>query len=112
MIDILLNNLDSVAVVIIFIVVVIVMLKRGAVKQVNTMLFYLVTEAEKAFGGGTGELKYAAVTTWLYEQLPTILTILFTDKQIDLMIEDAVDEMKKYLEQNSQARVLLSLIHI
>ena len=107
MIDILLNNLDSVAVVIAFLVLVVFMLKRGAVKQVNTMLFYLVTEAEKAFGGGTGELKYAAATTWLYQQLPAILTMLFTDKQIDWMIEDAVDKMKKYLEQNSQAQVLI-----
>ena len=71
------------------------------------MLFYLIIEAEKAFGGGTGQLKYAAVVTWLYERLPTIIKILFTEKQIDGMLEDAVTKMKKYLESNMDARILI-----
>lgn len=98
---------DSVITVIIFIVAILFLIKRGATKQVNAMLFYLVTEAEKEFGGGTGTLKYSAVTTWLYERLPAILKILFTEKQIDRMIENAVVDMKKYLEKNSKARVLI-----
>ena len=105
--NLIMNNLDSVIVVILFIVAVIFMLRKGATKQVNEMLFYLVTEAEKQFGGGTGQLKYAAVVAWLYERLPLIVRILYTEKQIDLLIEDAVERMKKYLESNIQARVLI-----
>ena len=105
--NIITSNWDSVIVVILFIVAVILMLRKGAKKQVNEMLFYLVTEAEKQFGGGTGQLKYAAVVAWLYERLPLIVRILFTEKQIDLLIEDAVERMKKYLESNIQARVLI-----
>ena len=104
---ILIENWDSVLVVLLFIIALIFMLRKGATRQVNEMLFYLVTEAEKQFGGGTGQLKYAAVVAWLYERLPLIVRILYTEKQIDLLIEDAVERMKKYLESNIQARVLI-----
>lgn len=106
------NNLiiqywDSFLAVAIFIIVVLLMIKRGATKQVKEMLFYLVTEAEKSFGGGTGALKYAAVTTWLYERLPAIVKFLFTAKQIDKMIEQAVKDMKDYLDKNISANLLV-----
>lgn len=104
---ILIENWDSVLVVLLFVIALIFMLRKGAKKQVNEMLFYLVTEAEKQFGGGTGQLKYAAVVAWLYERLPTIVRFIFTEKQVDLMIEDAVQRMKEYLESNMMARVMI-----
>lgn len=105
--NLIINYWDSILVVVLFILLLIYLLKRGANKKVNQMLFYLVIKAEEQFGGGTGNLKYAAVITWLYDKLPVILKILFTEKQIDTMIENAVQEMKEYLEKNSQARVLI-----
>lgn len=98
---------DSILVVILFILFLLVLIKRGAVKQVNEILFYLVIEAESTFGSGTGELKYAAVVSWLYEKLPTIIKILFTEKQLDLLIENAVLRMKKYLNVNENAKTLI-----
>ena len=68
------------------------------------MLFYLVCKAEELYGSGTGELKYAAVVTWIYEQLPPIMKLLFTTKQIDAYIEAAVLQMKEYLSKNNQAK--------
>lgn len=106
--NIITSNWDSILVVIAFIVLVIYLAKRGATKKIDEMLFYLVSEAESIFGNGTGELKYAAVVTWLYEQLPTILKILFTAKQIDGMIEEAVARMKEYLQRNEQANVTIT----
>lgn len=108
MMEFLATHWDSILVVILFTIVVIIMLRRGAKKQVNEMLFYLVTEAEEWFGSGTGQLKYAAVVTWLYERLPAIVRFIFTQKQIDQMIEDAVQRMKQYLESNMKARVLIT----
>ena len=105
--NLIMNNWDSVLVVILFVIAVILMLRRGAKKQVNEMLFYLVTEAEDYFGSGTGQLKYAAVVTWLYERLPAIVRFIFTQKQIDEMIEEAVQRMKQYLESNMMARVMI-----
>lgn len=107
MIDFLTSNWDSVLVVILFVLLIVYLIKRGATKQVNEILFYLVTEAEAAFGSGTGELKYAAVVAWLYEKLPTIIKILFTEKQIDNLIENAVSRMKEYLATNEKAKLLI-----
>lgn len=103
-----LNNWDSILVVIVFIVVCVVLVRRGFAPTVKRMLFYLVTEAEQEFGGGTGELKYAAVTTWLYERLPAIVKFFFTAKQIDRYIEAAVQELKDYLDANEKAQALIA----
>lgn len=105
--ELILNNWDSILTIILFIVFLLFLVKKGAIKQVNEILFYLVTEAEREFGNGTGSLKYAAVTTWLYDRLPTIIKILFTDKQIDEMIEQAVKDMKEYLDTNKDAQLLI-----
>lgn len=107
MFDFIVANWDSVLVVVLFILFLLVLIKRGATRQVNEILFYLVTEAEAQFGNGTGQLKYAAVVAWLYEKLPTIMKILFTEKQIDILIENAVLRMKKYLDSNENAKVLI-----
>lgn len=98
MIEFLLNNWTSLVLLILFAILLIVMLNRGYTKQVAEILFYLVTEAEKQYGSKTGELKYAAVTTWIYEKTPLIVRILLTRKQMDMLIEKAVVRMKKYLE--------------
>lgn len=98
---------DSILVVVLFIVICIVLVKKGSAKYVKQMLFYLVTQAEAEFGSGTGDLKYAAVTTWLYEKLPAILKFFFTAKQIDAMIEAAVDQMKEYLQKNASAQAFV-----
>lgn len=107
MIDFIIQNWDSAVVVILFIMTMLVLLKKGATKQVNEILFFLVTEAEAQFGGGTGQLKYAAVVAWLYERLPVVVRLLFTEKQIDLLIENAVIRMKKYLDSNKDAKILI-----
>ncbi len=107
MIDFLVLNWDSVLFVIVAALILIFLYRKGAKKKVFEMLFYLVTIAEEEFGGGTGQLKFAAVTTWIYDRLPAITKILFTAKQIDNMIEEAVERMKEYLKTNEQARNLI-----
>ena len=109
MIDLLIANWDSVLVVVLFLLLITFLMKRGAEKKVRSMLFYLVTEAEAIFGNGTGELKYAAVVTWLYEKLPLILKVLFTEKQLYKMIEEAVQDMKDYLDTNPEAQMFIRL---
>ena len=101
------NYWDSILVVFLFIVICIVLVRKGATSHVKQMLFYLVTRAEAEYGSGTGELKYAAVTTWLYERMPAILKFFFTAKQIDNMIESAVQQMKEYLSKNESAKAFV-----
>lgn len=107
MLDFIIDNWDSVLLVALFILFLLVLVKRGEIKKANEILFYLAIEAEGAFGGGTGELKYAAVVAWLYERLPAVVRLLFTSKQIDLLIENAVIRMKNYLNTNDNAKILI-----
>ncbi len=98
---------SSILVVAAVIVVCIVLIKKGYSKYVKEIVFYLVCEAESVYGNGTGELKYAAVTSWLYDKLPAIVKVFFSAKEIDSMIEAAVEEMKQWLSSNEEANALI-----
>lgn len=101
--DFVISNLPNIIFVVACIVAALFLYRNGQQKKINEMLFYLVSKAESEFGGGTGELKYASVVTWLYERLPSVCKWLFTAKQIDTMIENAVTRMKDYLSKNTKA---------
>lgn len=107
-IDFITLHWSSILVTILFIIGLIILVKNGYTKYAKQIVFYLVCEAEAEFGSGTGTLKYAAVTSWLYDKLPAICKFFFTEKQIDTLIEDAVDEMKEWLSTNDKANDLIS----
>lgn len=86
-------------------VVLFIFARVGYKRQVSEILFYLVVLAEKQFGGGTGEIKFSAVTTWIYERIPIALHLLFTQQEIGNLIELAVARMKEYLAQNKKASI-------
>lgn len=73
--------------------------KRGKTDFVRKLILALVTEAEKRYGNSTGELKYNHVVERIYEVLPWILRVLFSKEQLDKMIEDAVEYLKRYLAE-------------
>ena len=101
-------NLYDILTVIVFGVGCVFLVRRGYESKVKEMLLYLVCKAEELYGSGTGELKYSAVVTWVYEKLPPIMRLLFTTKQIDQYIEAAVLQMKEYLSKNNQAKSRLT----
>lgn len=70
---------------------------RGTVRKI---IYSLVIQAEKALGSGTGEFKYALVTGWVYERLPLMLRAIVSEKEIDEMIEWAVEQMKRSLDDS------------
>lgn len=69
---------------------------------VKKMIFSLVTEAEKAYGGGTGVLKLASVITAIYPKLPKIFKTLVTEKKLVQIIEDVLTEAKKKWDSNKK----------
>ncbi len=73
---------------------------KGYKNTVRKIVYSLVIQAEKALGNGTGEFKYALVTGWVYERLPLILRAIVSEKEIDEMIEWAVQEMKRRLDDS------------
>ncbi len=87
-------------IVIALILLLIAMWKKGYKKQVKEILLVLVIQAEKAWGRGTGVVKFSEV----YNKLPTIVTLMFTRNDIEQMINDAVEQMKAYIELNSAVK--------
>ena len=94
------NLIVNIAIVLVAIISLIWMWKKGYRKQVREILLILVIQAEKAWGRGTGVVKFSEV----YNKLPTIVTLLFTRNDIEQMINDAVEQMKRYIESNSAVR--------
>lgn len=107
-IDFLVNYWSSILVVLLLAIALVLLIKKGYIKYAKQICFYLVCEAEAEFGGGTGTLKYAAVTSWLYDKLPAVCKFLLTEKQVDRLIEDAVTQMKEWLDVNPKANNLIT----
>ena len=99
MIEFIQANLASIIVVIIAIIGLLVLYKLGKKDTVKKIVLALVVQAEKTLGSGTGELKYAMVIDAIYNKLPSILRFLFTKKEIDMFIEEAVIKMKEVLSK-------------
>ena len=47
------------------------------------------------YTSGTGSLKFAAVSDWIYQRIPAVLKLLFTAKDIEKMIESVLAEAKQ-----------------
>ena len=84
---------------IIFLIVALVLYKRGKQEMLRKMVLAFVVEAEKKLGNGTGELKYAMVVERLHATMPYVLKIMYGKKQLDTMIEQAVEFLKRYLSE-------------
>lgn len=97
MIDFIANNWMNIAVVIVFIAVLMLLYKYNRRETVRKIILSLVVQAEKAFGSGTGELKYAYVIDKFYNNLPGILKLLYTPKEIDAYITEGVAKLKELL---------------
>lgn len=81
-----------------FIMLIIFLLRLGKKETVRKIILSLVVKAEKRLGSGTGGLKYAMVVEELYGVLPAVVRMLFTQSDIDEMIESGVKTLKEYLE--------------
>jgi hypothetical protein len=97
MLEFLQANYPSIIVVVLVVAALLVLYKLGKKDTVKKIVLYLVVQAEKALGSKTGELKYAMVINAIYDRLPLILRVVFTKKEIDLFIEEAVIKLKKML---------------
>ncbi len=73
---------------------------KGQKSLVYKILYSLVTEAEKQFGGGTGELKQAFVLKQVYNTLPGMLKAFVSERKLTEWIEDVLVMAKKKWSQN------------
>lgn len=91
----------NVLIVLVVIMCLLVLYKKGKKEAVRNVVLALVVQSEKALGSGTGELKYAMVIDKLYDKLPLLVKLLFTQKELDLLIEEAVIKLKQVLSKGA-----------
>lgn len=74
---------------------------KGNKSVVMSMLYALVSDAEKTLGGGTGPLKLAWVIDLVYPKLPAVIKMFITDAMLKQWIEDALKAAKTEWEKNA-----------
>ncbi len=94
-----LSNWDSIIIVALFVALIVFLIARKQYAILDKIVFALVTEAEKQYGGGTGAVKLAAVIDWVYPKIPAIIRLFITAAQLTAIIErvlaEAQDKWKK-----------------
>jgi len=92
-------NWQNILIIFIFIFSLTYLYRIGKRDTVRKIILSLVIQAENALGSGTGELKYAMVIDRAYDVLPTLVRFLITKKELDRLIEEAVQYMKLQLSE-------------
>ena len=93
-----LEYLPSILVVVAFVAVCVYLWRNNNRELVSKMILSLVVQAEKTLGSGTGDLKYALVVDGVYTKLPRIITLLYSKRDIDKMIQSGVSKLKEMLD--------------
>lgn len=91
----LLVNWDSVLLVGVVIAIIVYLIKTGQTKILKQLAIKFVTDAEGECGDGTGVIKLSEVVAKLYSYLPSIIRVLFTEKQLIQIAESVLEEVKK-----------------
>ena len=68
---------------------------RGQKNIVYKILYSLVTEAEKQFGGGSGELKLSYVIERIYKMLPAVLRVFISAERLEAWIDEVLATAKE-----------------
>lgn len=82
---------------------------KGNKSVIMSMLYSLVTDAEKNFGTGTGSLKLAAVISEIYPKLPAIIKTFITEKTLKNWVEEALERAKKSWSGNTNIKAYIAL---
>lgn len=81
-----------------------------ALTQIRKSMLELVVKAEKEYGSDTGKLKKSKVLNEIYAKYPELKNIVNQEdleKQIDDIINENLDQMKKMLENNKNFKEFL-----
>lgn len=75
--------------------------------KVREWLLYAVTKAEKELGGGTGQIKLRYVYDMFVARF-TWLARVISFEAFSIMVDEALERMKKMLESNKAMQTLVS----
>ena len=96
----LLVNWDSVLLIAMVVALIIYLIKTGQTKILKQIAIKFVTDAEGVCGAGTGIINLSEVVAKMYAYLPSVVRILFTEKQLVQIAESVLAEAKKKWEAN------------
>ena len=95
-----LNLSPSVLLIAMVVALIIYLIKTGQTKILKQIAIKFVTDAEGECGAGTGIIKLSEVVAKMYAYLPSVVRILFTEKQLVQIAESVLAEAKKKWEAN------------
>ena len=99
-IKIIAENWDAIITIAVIVTGIIIGIRNGETAKIKALLFNIITEAEKLFGASTGILKASYVAEQLYSIMPNFTHCLFTQKQIEKLIEDVLVQAKAEWDKN------------
>lgn len=99
-INFLVANWDSVLIVAVVIAFVVFLIVKKQWAVLDKMLFALVTWAEREYGGGTGNLKLAAVIEKIYPRIPAVIRLFLSPDALVRLIEKALEQAKLQWGEN------------
>ena len=76
-------------------------------KKVKEWLLYAVTKAEQELGSGTGKIKLRYVYDMFVARFSWLAKII-SFESFSLLVDEALEEMKKILETNTAVQTLVS----
>lgn len=94
-------NWDSILLIVCACVALGILYFKGQKKIVYKILYSLITEAEKQFGNGTGELKQAYVIEKVYNALPAVLKSVVSAERLGKWVDEALIKAKAKWGENS-----------
>lgn len=72
------------------------LVKKGNVQK---LLVYICTEAERKYGSKTGQIKLRHVYDWFTTKFP-FMSVLISFNQFSKMVDIALEEMEKNIKNN------------
>lgn len=80
--------------------------RKNQIEQVKKWLAYAVTKVESELGDGTGQLKLLAVYNLFLTKFKW-LSFIMTFEMFSLLVDEALDEMRKMLEKNKDIEAIV-----
>ncbi len=104
-IEFLITNWSDVTLVISVLFIIIYSSFTNRIDYLRAELFSLVTEAEKIYGGKTGQTKLMYVVRKIYSRMPVALKLFLSEKQLEKIIENVLVKAKKSWSENKKVLI-------
>ena len=80
--------------------------RKEQLDKLREWLLWAVIQAEQELGGGTGELKLRSVYNLFVQRFPWLARVITFDT-FGVMVDEALERMRKLLENNEKVKALV-----